>query len=226
MAVIGGGLILLVVNHDSGNTLGVHNDAFASTLYLGVWGTVLAAAIFGSGMRLGDIARQMAIWVLIILVLMAGYQYRYELQDLASRMTAGLVPGSPLSVTDGDGRTSVMLERSANGHFVVNAEVNDQPIDFLVDTGASRTVLTHFDAEKAGIDPDSLQFTIPVSTANGQTLAARATADTIAVGEIKRNQLPVFVSQPGQLSQSLLGMNFLNTLSGFDVRGDRLVLRD
>jgi len=28
-----------------------------------------------------------------------GYQYRYELQDFASRVTVGLVPGSPLTMS-------------------------------------------------------------------------------------------------------------------------------
>ncbi len=226
MAVIGGGLILLVANHDDGQTLGVANDAFARTLYLGIWGAVLAAGILGSGMRIGDIARQLAIWVLIILVLMAGYQYRYELQDVGNRLTAGLIPGSPLSAFDDEGRATVMLDKAGDGHFVVNAEVNNRDVTFLIDTGASRTVLTEFDAKNAGIDTNSLQFTVPVSTANGQTMAARASVDVIAVGQIERIRMPVLVSQRGQLSQSLLGMNFLNTLSGYEVRGDRLILRD
>lgn len=226
LAVLGGGLILLVVNHDSGTSLGIENDIFARTLYLGAWGVVLGAGILGSGMRLGDMARQLAVWVLILLVLVAGYQYRYELQDVASRITAGLVPGSPLSVTGDDGRSAVMLERAGDGHFIVNASVNGQTIPFLVDTGASRTVLTSFDADLAGIDTAGLDFTVPVATANGRGLAARAVVETIAIGSITRDRLPVFVSQPGKLSQSLLGMNFMNTLSGFDVRGDRLIMRD
>ena len=36
----------------------------------------------------------------------------------------------------------------------------------------------------------------------------------------------VLVAPPGSLWQSLLGMNFIGSLSGFDVRGDRMILRD
>ena len=64
------------------------------------------------------------------------------------------------------------------------------------------------------------------ATANGTTLVARARADTVNVGAISRNDLPIYVAQPGRLDQSLLGMSFINTLNGFDLRGDRIVLRD
>lgn len=224
-AIIGGGLILLVVNHDSGSTFGLRNDAFAQTLYLGVWGVVLAAALLGSGLRLGDIARQLALWTLILLALVAGYQYRYELQDVAYRITGGLVPGSPLTLRE-DGQISVMLEKSRNGHFEAVADINNVSIRLLVDTGATTTVISSADAGRIGIDTNALRFDVPVMTANGPGRAARATADTISVGDINRRRVPVLVAEPGRLAQSLLGMNFLGTLSGFDVRGDRLILRD
>ncbi|TIU69747.1 MAG: TIGR02281 family clan AA aspartic protease, partial [Mesorhizobium sp.] len=38
--------------------------------------------------------------------------------------------------------------------------------------------------------------------------------------------MTVMVAAPGMLEQSLLGMNFIGSLSGFDVRGDRMILRD
>jgi aspartyl protease family protein len=117
MAVMGGGLILLVANHDSGSVFGIGNDAFARLLYLGVLGVVIAAAMVASRGRFGDMARNLAIWALVAVVLMGGYQYRYELQDVASRLTAGFIPGSPISVRDDDGRTAVMLERVSSGHF-------------------------------------------------------------------------------------------------------------
>ncbi|MEX0344383.1 MAG: TIGR02281 family clan AA aspartic protease [Rhizobiaceae bacterium] len=225
MAALGAGLILLVVNHDSGTTLGLQNEAFAETLYMGVWGIVLGAALLGSRIPFGDAARSLAIWLAIALVLMAGYQYRYELQDIASRVTAGLIPGSPMSISDGDG-IAVMLDKRSSGHFEVRGEVDGRQIDFLIDTGATTTVLTAADASRVGIDVSSLSYSVPVSTANGVARAARASADEIRIGEISRSRIPLLIAEPGRLGQSLLGMNFLETLSGFDVRGDRLILRD
>jgi aspartyl protease family protein len=224
MAVIGLGLILLVVNDSTDNSLGFSSDQAGSMLYLSVWGFVLAAGLLASRRRMGDMVRGLGMWVLIILALVAGYQYRYELQDFASRITVGLIPGSPLTVNDGG--NSVMLERLGNGHFGARGAVNGAVVDLIVDTGASNTVLTFADARAAGFDTSSLDFSIPVQTANGLTRAAVVTADSIAIGSITRNGLRIFVSGDGALDMSLLGLNFLDTLSGYDVRGDRMILRD
>jgi aspartyl protease family protein len=164
--------------------------------------------------------------MLVILVFMAGYEYRYELQDVANRVSGGLIPGSPLSVVDGDGRATVTLRKRPDGHFEAGVSINGKTIDAVVDTGATATVLTAADAARAGFDPAALRYTIPVSTANGTANAARVVADEIAVGGITRKNMPLLVAEPGRLDQSLLGMNFIGSLSGFDVRGDRLILRD
>lgn len=220
------GLLLLVLNHDAGTTFGLENDRFADLLKAGLMVTVLSVGVVASRQSFGEVARNVAAWLFIILVLITGYLYRYELQDVASRLSAGLVPGSPLSVTDGEGHVTVTVEKAGNGHFEARASVDGTPIRVMIDTGASTTVLTVEDARTIGLDVEALNFAVPVSTANGVTVAARARAQTIAVGTIERGPLPILVAQPGALTQSLLGMNFMGTLSGYDVRGDRMVLRN
>ncbi|PWK69919.1 TIGR02281 family clan AA aspartic protease [Aminobacter sp. AP02] len=224
-ALLGGGLLLLLFNHSSGETLGLNNDSFGQLIYAGALALVIGAGILRRGTRLGDTLRSLALWVLIVLAFVAGYQYRYELQDIASRVTAGLVPGSPMSALDGNGRATVTLDKLPNGHFGARMQINGATIQAMVDTGATSTVLTTADARKAGFDPASLSFTIPVSTANGIAHAARITAGSVQLGSIERKNLPMLVADQG-LEQSLLGMNFIGSLSGFDVRGDRMILRD
>lgn len=225
ICVLGAGLVFLLFTEATGSSIGIDSDRFGNVLYLGVLGAVIAAGILRSG-RLGETARSLAVWVLIVLLFVAGYQYRYELQDFASRVSGGLVNGSPLSVTDAEGRTTVTLQKRQDGHFVARLSINGQSVDALVDTGATSTVLTFEDAARAGFDTDALRFTIPVSTANGNANAARVVAADISVGAIARRNMPLMVAEDGRLEQSLLGMNFIGSLSGFDVRGDRLILRD
>ena len=226
IGALGIGLVLLLLSGNSGETLGIVSDDFGRMLYLGVLGAVVAAGLLGGRMGFGEATRNIAMWLGIIVLLVGGYQYRYELQDVASRLTAGLVPGSPVSLTSSDGRVSVLIEKRPNGHFEARASVNGKPVTFLVDTGATTTVLTRNDAQAAGFDLDALSFNVPISTANGRTNAALVNADEIAIGEIARNRQPLLIASSDLLDQSLLGMSFLSTLSGYDVRGDRLVLID
>ena len=226
IGALGFGLVLLLMSGNSGETLGIVSDDFGRMLYLGVLGAVVAAGLLGGRMGFGEATRNIAMWLGIIVLLVGGYQYRYELQDVASRLTAGLVPGSPVSLTSSDGRGSVLIEKRPNGHFEARASVNGKPVTFLVDTGATTTVLTRNDAQAAGFDLDALSFNVPISTANGRTNAALVNANEIAIGEIARNRQPLLIASSDLLDQSLLGMSFLSTLSGYDVRGDRLVLID
>ncbi|MEZ5870426.1 MAG: TIGR02281 family clan AA aspartic protease [Nitratireductor sp.] len=199
---------------------------FAGLVYLGVWGTLVGAAILPGRGQFREFARNAVIWVAIILALMTGYVYRYELQDVASRMTAGLIPGSPLSATNSQGRQTSTLYAGADGHFVANAEVEGKKLTFLVDTGASAVVLSHDDAQALGIDTARLAYTSPVATANGMTTAARIRLGNITIGGISRNDVPAMVAQQGAMDGSLLGMTFLSTLSSFEFRGDRLILTE
>jgi aspartyl protease family protein len=224
VAALCAGLLLFFIADGTGS--GLDGDGMARLVYLGVLGTVVAAGIFGSGRRLGEVARTLAVWMAIILAFVAGYEYRYELQDVASRVSGGLVPGSPLTVTDSEGRTTVTLSKRADGHFATRVAINGHAVNAMVDTGATTTVLTMADAIRAGFDPQRLSFSIPVSTANGTARAARVVAGELAVGGIVRRSVPLLVAEDGRLDQSLLGMNFIGTLSGFELRGDRLILRD
>jgi aspartyl protease family protein len=215
-----------VASDSGGQVLGMSTDRFGNLVYLSALGAVIGAGILFSGQRFGQTVRTLAIWLLVILALMTGYEYRYELQDVASRVSGGRIPSSPLSITDDDGRAIVTLRKRIDGHFDANVSINGRTIRAMIDTGATTTVLTEADAQNVGFDSQSLVFNIPVSTANGVANAARVVADEIAVGGIVRRNVPLLVAESGRLDQSLLGMNFIGTLSGFDVRGDRLVLRD
>ncbi|BCM19655.1 TIGR02281 family clan AA aspartic protease [Mesorhizobium sp. J8] len=226
MAVIGVGLVLLMLNNSAGHTFGMNNNDFGRLIWVGVLVMVIGASLLRSGRPLGDMARNIGVWAALILVLIAGYQYRYELQDVASRVTAGLVPGSPLALGVESGRPTVTLDKAGNGHFEARILVNGTPVRAVVDTGATSTVLTSEDAQAAGFNPAALSYSVDVSTANGMAHAATVRTDEVAIGGIVRKDMQVMVAAPGMLDQSLLGMNFIGSLSGFDVRGDRMILRD
>jgi len=158
-------------------------------------------------------------WVVLALVLVVGYSYRFELHDVADRMIAELVPGHAIT----RGRT-VEVARAANGDFAVTALINGARVSMVLDTGASSVVLTREDAKAAGLPLEVLAYTVSIDTANGRTQAAPVTLDRVGIGGLVEHSIPALVAEPGQLKTSLLGMSFLNRLQSWEVRGDRLLL--
>ncbi|MGI9367163.1 MAG: TIGR02281 family clan AA aspartic protease [Rhizobiaceae bacterium] len=219
-------LIILIASGDTGTTLGFETNQFAVVAVSALWAVLIGTALIGRSGGLIQVLRQLGIWVLIILALMATYVFRFDLQDIASRFSGGIIPGSPISSTNDDGLTVVTLIRSENDHFEATAGVNGKTIRFLVDTGASSVVLSAEDAQLAGLNPASLDYSVRTQTANGTGRAARATVNNLYLGGIERKNFPVLVAQPGRLGQSLLGQQFLESLHSYEKRGDRLTLRD
>jgi aspartyl protease family protein len=158
-------------------------------------------------------------WVVLALVLVVAYSYRFELHDIADRVMAELAPGHAST----HGRT-VEVARAANGDFAVTAQINGARVSMVLDTGASSVVLTREDARAAGLPLEVLAYSVAIDTANGRTQAAPVTLDHVAIGGMVEHSISALVAQPGQLKVSLLGMSFLNRLQSWEVRGDRLLL--
>lgn len=219
--------ILVLTFNTKGTTLmGVTNDRLASLLFLGILGTAIIAGSLPKFGQWRNALRDALLWILIILVFMVGYIYRYEMQDMGSKLTAGLIPGSPISSTALDGKKQVTLIKDNSGHYRATAIIDGIGIDFLIDTGASAIVLNYKDAITSGVNAEDLRFNILVSTANGETRTARYRFNELNLGGIKRKDVAVMIAKKGDLDTSLLGMTFLGSLSGFQIAGDRLILTD
>ena len=148
-AALGGLIAWLVSNYPS--ALDGPDDK-ASLIYYVLWGLLLGSAIVGvlgvnrRGLRatLAFAAKSGLAWVVIAAVLILGYSYRYELGNIKNRILGELAPASPMDGADGarvvaqPGRIAVRA--GPNGHFFIDAEVNGEPVRFLVDTGASDIV--------------------------------------------------------------------------------------
>ena len=118
---------------------------------------------------------------------------------------------------------AIRLPRAADGHYYAMLEVNGRPMRFLVDTGATGTVLTEADARAAGIDLDRLLFTGAADTANGRIRTAPIRLDEVALGPFTDRGVPAYVTE-GELGQSLLGMSYLQRFGRIEIAEGGLVL--
>lgn len=143
-------------------------------------------------------------------------------------MKMTLFAGLAALVLAGTATQAAVTELKANsgGHFIATAEINGQDIAVLVDTGATAVALSYEDAFNAGLRPNSLDYNVPVSTANGVTHGARVTLEDVAIDGIEISDVEALVLPEGALSGTLLGMSFLSRLSSFKVEDGVLILRD
>lgn len=226
LVILGIGLALLVFNHDSGTTFGMDNNDFGRLVYLLPIAMMLSAGIWASRHAVSQAVRHLLIWLVIILALATAYLYRQDGMAVGNRLLAGLIPGRAFVVTTSEGGQEVILHKLLNGHFQADVTINGQTVPMLIDTGASMIALTPRDAERVGLMPENLSYSMSVMTANGRARAASAELGSVSIGPIIRHDVPTMVAEQGKLDQSLLGMSFLGTLGSMQFQTDELKLRD
>lgn len=226
LTLLAAALGVLILNHETGVSFGLPNEDFASVAYLGLLGAVIGAGVIGTHRNIGQMLKNLMIWLVIALGLVTGWLYRDQAEEIALRVAAELVPGRPVQISDGDGRAAVSIRKSLNGHFDAAGQVNGANVDFLIDTGATTVALSHADALRVGFTERDLNYTLIINTANGQARAAPVRLDSVTVGSITRMGLRAMVAEAGKLDQSLLGMNFISSLTAFEMRKGEVILRD
>ena len=122
----------------------------------------------------------------------------------------------------GPAERKVTLRANHYGHFVVEAEINGAKVELLTDTGATFVALNYETARKLGFNDRNLQFNSRSSTANGIARVAPVTLDYVRIGSIVLHEVKAVIAEPGKMTQNLLGMSFINRLSGFQLSGGRL----
>jgi aspartyl protease family protein len=118
------------------------------------------------------------------------------------------------------------LRADSRGHYIVRAEIEGTPVTVMIDTGATAVVLSYDDADAAGLKPFSLDFDVPVATANGLAKAARVNLRKVEIDNVMVRDVEGFVMPKGAMNGTLLGMSFLGRLSGFRVKDGVLHLED
>ena len=201
---------------------GVPDDpATGSRIIQGVVLVAVIAAGLIHGRRIGfkGAVGALSAWLAIGAVLVLGYSYRFEFQDAWHRIKGEVVPDATVR----SGARAITVRRADDGHFYIRAAVNGTSVRFLVDTGASTTVLGPRDAARIGIDVGGLAFTQRFRTANGLVRGAPVRLKTLAIGPITFRDVRASVNEV-PLGGPLLGVSTLQLFKSWRVENDRLTL--
>jgi len=181
--------------------------------YLALLGTVLVVwFVVHNRQSMGRLAQQAVAWGLIFLGVIAVYGLWGDIRQTV-RPRQSVVSAN----------NTVEVPRAPDGHYYLTLMVNDVPVEFLVDTGASMVVLTQKDAIRIGLEPDDLAYVGRAVTANGEVRTAPVRLDSVALGPISDRNIRAWVNQ-GEMWQSLLGMSYLQRWSRIEITGRGLLL--
>jgi aspartyl protease family protein len=161
-----------------------------------------------------------AAWAGIIAVLALGFAYRGELQGVGQHLQLAFNAGDPVVIAEHE----LVVPQSEDGGYILVGRVNGQRVRFVVDTGATDTVLSPDDARRIGVDMASLRYVLESETANGVGYGAPYVAQRLDVGPLAFSDFKLTVNR-APMSASLLGMSFLSRLESFHIEDRKLVLR-
>ncbi len=188
------------------------SDQTADAIYLSLLGAALLLSyLLASRINIGKMLQQMGIWVLIFMGAIAVIGMWPEIQRT-------ITPRQ--SVVDG---TTIVLPRARDGHYYLTLDINNVPVEFVVDTGASQVVLTQDDAKRIGLNPLALSYLGTASTANGTVRTAAVRLDTVSLGAITDTRVRAVVND-GEMNGSLLGMTYLSNFDSITIKDGELIL--
>ena len=112
--------------------------------------------------------------------------------------------------TPGAGRR-IVLTADSRGHFVTPGSINNRPVQFIVDTGATTIAMGQAEADRLGLNYKNGQ-PVGMHTANGTVQGWLIHAATVRIGDVTVRDVETIVT-PQPMPAILLGNSFLNRFS-------------
>jgi aspartyl protease family protein len=116
---------------------------------------------------------------------------------------------------------TVKLTRNKAGHYIANGFINNQPVTFMLDTGATNVAIPQVIADQLQLSKGRQYYT---QTANGRAVSYATRLDSLELGAIVLHDVNASISPGFESNEILLGMSALKQLE-FIQRGNQLTLR-
>ena len=152
-------------------------------------------------------------WLLALGLLTWFFQTREDAANNPNR--------DPASQRLGDGTREVVLQRNRANHYVATGLINGHPVEFLLDTGATRVVVPEALAKRLGL-PRGMPGI--ARTANGEVRTFETRIERLELGAIMLQDVRAIINTGEAMDEVLLGMSALGRLD-LQQSGSQLRLR-
>jgi aspartyl protease family protein len=160
--------------------------------------------------------KNLTIWLVIIIIVAMIIDSQGD--KLSNRFLSTFVPHQGRI----HGNGSIEFTKSHDGHFYIQAQINNRSVIFLVDTGATDIVLSQQDAFRTGINVKNIKNFKTYETAKGKIESGIINIPQIKIGNFLINNIEASVNSHS-MSHSLLGMSLLRYFN-FIVKDNKLIL--
>ncbi len=187
------------------------NANFSSLLYLSVILVVLLFVLaLSTKKHLNNNLQNLAIWFLIFFGAVSCYYIWIDDHFNIHRWK-----DEPQAFSNG----ALLIAKESDGHFYLTLHLNEKPFKFLVDTGATRTLLSKEDFAHLGQNIKTLPQIRRLETANGIIFADEIkVANVAAYGyQLGPSELLVVSEDFEGPRKSLLGLDLLNKFKNFEL---------
>jgi len=120
------------------------------------------------------------------------------------------------------GKAEVTLQQNRQGHYVVQGGINENPVVFLLDTGATQVSIPAHIAEQLQLKSYGSS---QVNTANGTITVYQTKLQQLSIGNIYLYDVAAHINPSMQSNEILLGMSALKRVE-FSQVGKQLILRE
>ena len=107
------------------------------------------------------------------------------------------------------GYNELVLKRNRHHHYVLNGTINEIPVTFLLDTGATQVVIPYHLANRMNLSPSARAY---ANTANGVIEVFTTHIDELNLSGIKLNNIEASLNPSMKGNEVLLGMSALKSL--------------
>ena len=113
------------------------------------------------------------------------------------------------TIINENGSRDITLKQNRQGHYVATGKINNQPVKFLLDTGATNVAIPEHLAKRLRLKKGRAHNTI---TANGTSISYSTNLASISLGDIEMRNVSASISSGMQFDEVLLGMSFIKHL--------------